>query len=643
MFRSPRLAVAVALFAAAFTSVAPTTMPRADATPLPPVRPTHYAAQATTPLFPYTDTFKLHSLPGAQRVIYLDFNGETVSGSAWNDQYTNGSSFYASPFDTDASPSTFSNGEMDSIQGAWARVAEDYAPFGVDVTTEDPTLALLDRAGSSDLLFGTRALITNTSTIYSGCSCAGIAFIGTYGIASSHQYYQPALIFSQALGGYDKDLGDAISHEVGHNLGLDHDGTASDGYYLGQGAWAPLMGAGYYHPITQFSKGEYAGANNTQDDFSLIQQNGAPLRADDYGNTIATASPFPVTGTAKGVITTDADVDVFSVAAPAGPLSFSANPAAKGPNLDVKLELLDSAGNVVTSNDPPSAQPSSSNDDYATGLGATVSSTVTAGTYFLRVQGVGSGDPATNGYSGYGSVGQYTLTGSVTALAAAPTVSISRAIVLEGDSGATAMTFSVTMSAPSASDVTVDYATSDLSASAGSDYVAASGTVTIPAGQTAATFTVLVNGDTTPEPHDNFLVTLSNPVGATLQQALAAGWIFNDDGIGISIADVSAAEGTGPNTVFTFTLTLSKLPPAPISVVAMTANGTALAGGTDYWFKSQTINFAKGQKTATFSVTVRGDAVNEGDEQFFVSLSSPTGTGAKIIDTQAVGTITNDD
>ena len=60
-------------------------------------------------------------------------------------------------------------------------------------------------------------------------------------------------------------------------------------YYSGQGNWAPIMGVGYYKPISQWSKGEYSGANNTEDDLTIITQNGLSYRADDFGNTIATA------------------------------------------------------------------------------------------------------------------------------------------------------------------------------------------------------------------------------------------------------------------------------------------------------------------------------------------------------------------
>jgi hypothetical protein len=204
----------------------------ADFTPAPPAA--HAAglvSQAAAPVasFPYADTFKLHSYPGAQRVIYLDFNGETLTGTAWNNDY--GATIAALAFDTDGNPALFSNAELDIIQSAWQRVAEDYAPMAVDVTTEDPGLAAIDRTNEADTAYGTRALVTSMSTIYSTCGCSGVSFVGAFNISGVHQTYQPAFILSKALGANDKDLGDVIAHEVGHSLGLNHDGNASSGYY----------------------------------------------------------------------------------------------------------------------------------------------------------------------------------------------------------------------------------------------------------------------------------------------------------------------------------------------------------------------------------------------------------------------------
>ncbi len=132
---------------------------------------------------PYAQTFTLHSRPGSSRVIYLDFTGETISGTAWNGSYgTSTSAFYAEPFSLDATPDAFSDAEQDVIQSVWQRVAEDYAPFDVDVTTQDPGAAAIDRVGSADTVFGTRALITDASEIKSSCSCGGVAYLGVFDV-----------------------------------------------------------------------------------------------------------------------------------------------------------------------------------------------------------------------------------------------------------------------------------------------------------------------------------------------------------------------------------------------------------------------------------------------------------------------------
>lgn len=364
---------------------------------------------AASAVVPYDQTFALHSRPGASRVIYLDFDGHDVAGTAWNANYTNGAPFTAAPYDTDGL-ATFSTTEQDVVQSVWARVAEDFSAFDVDVTTQDPGDAAITRSGSADLAYGTRALITNTSSVYSSCSCGGIAYVGTFDITSNHAYYQPAFVFQRGVGAGAHNIAEAASHEVGHNLGLSHDGTATTGYYTGHNGWAPIMGVGYQQPLTQWSKGEYTGANNTEDDWSVMQANGAPVRADDHGSSAATATDL--TGTAPSVsgrVAGPADTDWFRFTTPAGAVSLRLTPASISPDLDASLTLFDSAGQQVAVADPGFVRVSG---DVASGLDASLSLTLAAGTYTARVDGVGFGTGAT-GYTDYGSAGQYTLTASI--------------------------------------------------------------------------------------------------------------------------------------------------------------------------------------------------------------------------------------
>ena len=99
----------------------------------------------------------------------------------------------------------------------------------------------------------------------------------------------------------------------------------------------------------------------------------------------------------------------------------------------------------------------------------------------------------------------------------------------EGNSGIRLATFVVTLSAPSASPVTVAYATANGTATAGSAYVAGSGALSFPAGQTSASITVSVLGDTAVEANESFLVRLSSATGATVADAVGLGTITNDD------------------------------------------------------------------------------------------------------------------
>lgn len=334
------------------------------------------------------EIFDLHSRRGSNRVLVLDFDGHDYRGTAWHKR---GSS-YANPYTKDADSATFSEAERAVIHSVWQRVAEDYAPFDVDVTTADPGIDAIRRTDANDQQFGTRVVVTPTQT-YS-CSCGGVAYVGTYDITpgTTHDYYQPAWVFTNGVGTDAKNIAEAASHEAGHNLGLSHDGTASTGYYTGHGDWAPIMGVGYYEAISQWSRGEYLGANNNEDDFVVIGANGAPLRADDH--PVAAPTPIPLSdgaGSARGVIESAGDLDAFTVTTTAQtPVAVS--PALVSPNLDIMLTATD--GSTTVTSDP---------------LGLTASLSLAAGTWTLTVDGVAFGNPLDTGYSDYGSIGNYTV------------------------------------------------------------------------------------------------------------------------------------------------------------------------------------------------------------------------------------------
>ncbi|GAB3540223.1 hypothetical protein GCM10027403_29610 [Arthrobacter tecti] len=351
------------------------------------------------------DAFNLSSLPGAQRTIYLDFNGHQVTGTAFNNSYNNGNPYFADAYDTDGSPSSFSTSERETIVKVWEVVAEDYAALNINVTTKEPEQSAITRSSSTDSIYGTRVVLSPTSYGGSTCSCGGVAYLGVFdSTGSSHEYYQPAWAFTRGVGTGWKNLSEVASHEAGHNLGLNHDGTSATGYYGGHGAWAPIMGVGYNKAITHWSKGEYADANESQDDFAVMASNGAPLRSDDHGNLISAATAM--TGSAEGIIHDAGDNDTYSVAHDGGDLTISVDVNPVSANLDVRLELYNSAGTLLQTANPSSGQSSGS---VSFGLDATLTRSLPAGTYYPRVRGTGFGDPRTTGYSGYGSVGAYTI------------------------------------------------------------------------------------------------------------------------------------------------------------------------------------------------------------------------------------------
>ncbi|HET6166275.1 MAG TPA: zinc-dependent metalloprotease family protein [Marmoricola sp.] len=379
------------------------------------IGPVGTVAGAATASYPESQTFQLHSLPGSAHTIFLDFNGATVSGTWWN-AYGGMPARAYSGFTLDSDPTTFTSAEKAYIQTVWRIVAEKYSPFDVDVTTEDPGPAGYDRNGLLDSTYGDHVIITDDAgAVTSACGggCSGIALLGMFDDASrTDDYYEPAWVFSSKTSHSAVLTAHAAAHEVGHTFGLSHDGDATHEYYSGHGNWFPIMGSSALG-VGQFSKGEYAGANNTQDDLAIIAANGAPLRLDDHVDlldTLLLADPLPTGSVADGVISTRTDKDVFAVDHNCTTnLTASAIGVGPGASLDMSVTVFRTDGTVVGTANPTSGQDTSVWPYVPTGMNASV--TVPAGNalYYVRVDGVGKGDPATDGYSDYGSVGEYRL------------------------------------------------------------------------------------------------------------------------------------------------------------------------------------------------------------------------------------------
>jgi hypothetical protein len=223
-----------------------------------------------------------------------------------------------------------------------------------------------------------------------------------------------------------------------------------------------------------------------------------------------------------------------------------------------------------------------------------------------------------------------------------PTVSVGDATVTEGNTGTVNATFTLTLAYASNVDVTVHFATADVTATAGSDYTAGSGTVVIPAGRTGATVTVAVRGDRLPEADETFAVNLSAAANATVADGRGVGTIADDEPL-IRISDLAKAEGKQKQTtLFSFTVTLSVPYDQPVTVSFGTVTGTATTANNDYVAKSGTLTFAPGETTKTITIEVQGDNKRESNENFYLDLSGASSNSA-LDKKRGTGTILNDD
>lgn len=312
--------------------------------------------------------------PAGTGVIYLDFNGERVSGSMWN---TNGS--------INCAPANLSASAMNEII---QRVTNDFSAFKVLVTTDE---AIFKATLSKRM----RVIITESWEWWG--QAGGVAFIGTFTAGST----TPCFVFSSLLNYSTKAIAEAVSHETGHTLGLDHQSSYINGvkiaeYNSGQGTgeigWAPIMGSSYSKNLSLWHNGPTSmGATDFQNDISVITASLGSV-TDDYSNSISGA--VSLTSTLNAVINNSTDLDFFSVNLDTTttltliPFNVGVNNA--GANIDLILRIYDSQLGLIDT------------IDYANLLNAAI--VLSPGTYFISVGTVSNLYTTTYGMNGKYSI-----------------------------------------------------------------------------------------------------------------------------------------------------------------------------------------------------------------------------------------------
>lgn len=354
-----------------------------------------------------------NSRPTAVAQLLIDFTGPTITDPSYN----GGATFTAGP------PALTADQAVEIYQ----RVAEDFYPFNINVTTVP---ANYDNAPVGQRM---RCIVSATDT--PAPKTRGVALLNSFSQAGSGEFSDtvPCFAFSivNAPSGQitpsAQFIAETISHEFGITLGLAERGSIfNEGLYAGQGDWAPIMGDSTAATVTQWSKGEYLGADNTDDELAIItsDENGFGYAADDAGSSPSQAGTLaPLNSTPNntavrqfGFIGTTGDVDTYLFTTKGGTVTLNANNASYGangqftatgstyPNLDILLSITDARGNLVASSNPLGP------------LNAPLTTILAQGTYYASVTGVGFGDPATDGYSNYGSLGAYVISGTVPGL-----------------------------------------------------------------------------------------------------------------------------------------------------------------------------------------------------------------------------------
>ncbi|NNM14438.1 MAG: tandem-95 repeat protein, partial [Gammaproteobacteria bacterium] len=228
-----------------------------------------------------------------------------------------------------------------------------------------------------------------------------------------------------------------------------------------------------------------------------------------------------------------------------------------------------------------------------------------------------------------------------------PDLSINDVQITEGDVGTTDMIFTVSLDQAIGLDIMVDASTDDTASTAklsDNDYVANAQSLTIPAGQTTAIFTVQVNNDIKVEQNETIVVRLSNAVNAALLDAQGQGTIINDDATTLSVSDATVTEGNSGNTDLIFQISLSAPSFQPITVEFRTEDITAQVSDSDYiplGGSINTVTFPPNITMIPVTIPVKGDFKPEADETLRLLILNAV--NASISDPEGIGTILNDD
>ena len=388
------------------------------------------------------------SRPGAAYTIYLDFAGFSFSGTWGNSTYHPG----VTP-GYDGTTTTFSNTDLANIKNIWARTAEKYAPFNVNVTTVDPAAvagdAISDATRQAFYDSSTQIMHTVVGGTGGWIIGGGVSYVGRDSTAQTTTLsnnsgasagYHTDFVFSDQNPTNLAFVGESAAHENGHGFGLQHqsdvtDGKitneySTDGHGMGAGAFSPIMGTSYYttRGTWRIGNADDNGTVVTQNDVQVIANAHNNSFVDDgIGHSMGTASNLSLTNSAvdfttdKGVIipasaTTPTAIgvnnyttDFFKFTSTGASITLTAHDGSEliapgtadpGATLESTLTILDSTGNT--------AALATMADDT---MSETFAGALPPGTYYAEVASYGGYQSTYDPKASYYTIGSFFLTG----------------------------------------------------------------------------------------------------------------------------------------------------------------------------------------------------------------------------------------